>query len=68
MMAMGEIQVAEKILTGVVIGNVKDICDHCGEHKADVDLVIDPYARDVDNVIVSRQLCGDCIDILCDGI
>jgi hypothetical protein len=68
MVTVGEIVKAEKILEGAVIGNLAKECQHCGEHKDDVELVIDPYAAGVYGEEVLMRLCKGCIVIREDDI
>jgi hypothetical protein len=48
------------------VGNM--ICEICGKKKSDVQTVLDPYARDVNDEEVERDLCGDCYQQRCDDI
>lgn len=36
-------------------------CEECGSRKPDVDLVADPFAKEVNNEIWLRWLCEPCI-------
>ena len=36
------------------------ICDGCGEDKDDVRTVEDPYAKEIYDEIIERNLCDEC--------
>lgn len=39
-------------------------CSDCGQFKADVKVVEDPYAAEIDDRHVSIKVCNDCYDQL----
>ena len=44
------------------------ICDKCGKDKEDVQEMEDPYAKEIQEEIILRNLCEDCASDLRDEI
>ena len=43
-------------------------CDDCGKESDDVEIVVDPYAQEIDGIEVEVPLCPDCYQAKVDNI